>query len=195
MAKNYMKSDEMQILKCVSMKLDDDTVAIVTYQYHTEKNPETGKNDRSKSRYRWLTRVCKIADAKAAIQHMLQDDVRLTPWKWPDDPSWDGKIFTDDSTMKRGADWLAMKLKKMLPFDDAQKQLNGWQKNKNDYNKGAAYVLDGYTATNGDTGISLKDKDTLLKYVGQNLWIDTFLKTELKKQEAAKAVVNEETAA
>ena len=37
-----IKTDEMAILKTVSIKLDDETVFINTLQYHTEKGDRDG---------------------------------------------------------------------------------------------------------------------------------------------------------
>lgn len=169
-----MKADEMQILKCISMKLNDEVAAICTYQYHVTKVPGPDgkmKNDRAQSAYRWLTRIVKIEDIKKHMKWCLQDENRLSPWMWPDDPSWKGKIFTKDSTNYKCYEFLHLKLKKLLSWEDGQKALNGYKRADDAYNKNAAYVIDGYTASNGDTGISLADKDALLSHVGQNLWV------------------------
>ena len=44
-----MLKDEIQIIKAVLMEVDDDVIALVTEQYHTEADETTGKTDRSKS--------------------------------------------------------------------------------------------------------------------------------------------------
>lgn len=35
-----MHKDEMEILRAASAKLDPETIFVMTYQYHTEKDPD-----------------------------------------------------------------------------------------------------------------------------------------------------------
>lgn len=172
-----MKPDEMSILKCVSMKLDDNTAMLVTLQYHVEKN-DAGKNDRAKSRYRYLVRINTIDAIKNAIADFKKDENKNNKWMWPNDPSWDGCICTKDSINAVAAEWLRMKLHKLVDFDTGIKLLNGWKKTKNEYNVKAKYDITGYTTEAGET-IDLTDKDALLKLVGQNLVKEVVLKTKV----------------
>jgi len=177
MSKSMMKPDEMQILKAVSIKLSDDVLLIATAQYHTEKNPDTGKNDRSKSRYRWLARVYDIHALKAEIQEMFSDAHRLEEWKWPNDPSWPGKMYTKDSKKYDGARWLNLRVNKAVEWEDGLRVFAGERYLDGKVNLGASYETEGYKADNGDI-ISLKDREALLKHVGQNLFRPQYLKTQ-----------------
>lgn len=165
-----MRPDEMSILKAVSIKLDDETVFINTLQYHTEKG------DRSKSRYRWLGRVQKIDVIKSKITELRQDANRLNPWKWPDDPSWDGKIMYTDSDNLHASMWLRSKLMKVVDWDLGQKLLNGYDKKHNSYNESKKYDMTAYNTASGT--VDLTDKEALKKLVGQNLWKEVVKKVK-----------------
>ncbi len=185
---SMMKSDEMQIVKCVSMKVSDDIALLATLQYHTEKNDQ-GKVDRSKSTYRWLARIEKIEDIKKRIADMKSDANRLSSWTWPDDPTWNGKIFTKDSTNYVGASWLETKLKKLVSWEDGQKQLNGFKRCLNEVKPSAKYETEGYQDPDGNE-VSLTDREALLKLVGKNVW-----KKITKKEHKSKATAPVEVAA
>lgn len=178
MASTPIKLDEMALLKCVSIKLTDDIMCLVTQQYHTEVNPETGKKDRAKSVYRWLARVCKIEDVKKTIREYMMDEHRLEAWTWPNDPTWNGKILARDSTKYAAGCWLNTKLKKMVDFDTALKVFKGWVKCKDEYNLNATYDTEGYKADNGDT-VNLTDKEALIAHCGQNLFKARILKSQM----------------
>ena len=174
---SMMKPDEMQILKATAIKLSDDVILIATYQNHTETDPATGKKDRRKSQYRWLARVCDVHKVRAAVKEMFSDEHRLEPWVWPNDPSWPGKIVTSDSTKYWFAKWLNIRLNKAVEWEDGMKIFDGDRFLKGEINPGATYVTDGYKADNGDI-VSLRDREALLKHVGQNLWRPQYLKTQ-----------------
>lgn len=177
-----LKSDEMGILKGTAVKLDDNTILLVTMQYHTERDPQTGKVDRSKSRYRWLARVDTTANFQTMAAEMKQDANRLNPWRWPDDPSWTGSIVYTDSGNLIGSRWYTMKLKKAVDWDTGLKIFNGFKpaleaKGQDPYNAKAKYDVDGYTLPDGTT-ISLTDKEALLAHVGQNLVKEQTMKSK-----------------
>lgn len=161
-----MKKDEFTILKACSFKLDDEKICIATLQYHTEDD-EDGKTMRSKSRYRWLARVMKLEDAKAELENLDSEENRLERWTWPNDPSWDGYIATNDSTNDRAAAWLNCRLKKLASWDEAQKILAGIKKNGLE-NKNAAYDTEDYICEDGSK-ISLTDLEALKKQVGKSI--------------------------
>ena len=175
-----LKKTEMAILKAQSIKLSDDVVFILTFQYHTEKNDE-GKTDRSKSTYRWLGRISRISDIRNGIREMMADVNRLHDFKWPNDPSWQGAIFPgEESTNYRGARWLDTKLKKMVPWEKGLMLLGGYKNKQQEYNLNAIYPTQGYTTTNGDT-IDITDKEALLAHVGQNVYRPHIQKSKLPK--------------
>ena len=172
-----MKAEVMYILKAVSIKLADGIVFINTLQYHTEKG------DRSKSRYRWLGRICRVDDVNAKIAELRTDAQRLEPWKWPNDPSWDGKIYYTDSDNLHQANWLRLKLMKTVDWETGVKILNGWDKKSGDYNLNKKYDTESYATEAGEL-VDITDKDALVKLVGQNVW-----KEQVKKVKVLDAKV------
>lgn len=181
-----IKTDEMALLKAVSIKLDDNTMFVMTLQYHTEKG------DRSKSRYRWLGRVCRIQDVQAKITEYKQNENKLNPWIWPNDPSWDGKILYTDSDCSHAASWLRSKLKKAVDWDTGVKIMNGWDKKKDEYFTAKKYDTEDFNTEDGTT-ISILDKDALLARVGQNIWKEQVKKaktTALARQPNENATSN-----
>lgn len=166
-----MLKDEAQIVKSLMIKLDDDHAMIVVRQYHTERN-EYNKVIRANSSYRWLARIFKTKDLIDKIRWMKSDANRLTKFKWPDDP-WAWYTAAKYPEHMHIADWLMVKYKKMKSWDEGQKYLAGWKNatktnSTAGYNANAAYATEDYIAPDGSK-VSLKDKTTLLKYVGKNL--------------------------
>ena len=146
---------EMAILKAISAKLDSDTVMLLTFMYHTER--QSGSNaivnangkspiDRAKSQYRYEGRIAKIKDIEAEIAAAKADPT--SPWLWPNLADWhiSGKPA---SNRKDEANWLALKLKKAVDWPTAEKILNGWKKTTNDFKDSRKYDTTGYTADNG----------------------------------------------
>jgi hypothetical protein len=184
-----MKTDEMEILRAVSTKLDNDTLFIMTYQYHTEKDPddpEGKKNLKSASRYRMIGRIEKIADLEAKMINLRQDENRLADWKWPDDPDWTGKIlYSKDSSNAGRSNWIRLKLNKAISWENALALMQGFKKDTDKTSKtfgqyvvrnpSAAYDMKGYTCTNGDV-IDIDDKEALLAHVGQNVYKEIKMK-------------------
>lgn len=161
-----MKLDEFTILKACSFKLDEEKICIATLQYHTETS-EDGKTERSKSRYRWLARVVNLADVKAKIEELDSLENRLGRWTWPNDPSWNGFIATNDSTNERAASWLNCRLKKLVSWEDAQKILLGVKKN-GEINKNSVYDTEDYICEDGSK-ISLTDLEALKTQLNKNM--------------------------
>lgn len=178
-----MKIDEMVILKAISFKLDDELMCIATYQYHVERDKD-GKVSRTKSKYRWLARVLKIADAEAKVAWYADDCRRLERWKWPDDPSWDGVVALNDSSNDKASAWLKCRLKKLVDWDMGQKLLKGWKKSTQEFSKSAEYETEGYKCEDGSE-ISLTDREALKKQVGKNLWRELPRNVKAKEREAA----------
>ena len=181
--------DEMEILRAASAKLDPETVFVMTYQYHTEKDPDdpNGKKKlRAKSRYRMLGRIEKLQDLEAKMAELRRDENRLSPWKWPDDPSWDGKIlYAKDASSAGRSNWIRLKINKALSWDNMLLLMQGFKKDTKKGSKtlgqyvvmtpGAAYDTKGYTCSHGDV-IAIDDREALLAHVGQNVWKDIRMK-------------------
>lgn len=184
-----MKQNEFEILRAVSAYLDEDTVFVMSYQYHTEKDPddpEGRRNDRSKSRYRMIGFVDKVANVKAKIEELKKDANRLEDWKWTDDPSWDGNIlYMYGANNASKANWLRLKLKKAISWENALRVFQGYKKDirKTDPETGrrnktfgqyivmcpnAIYPTDGYSCTDGST-VDITDVETLKTKIGQTI--------------------------
>ena len=122
----------MEILRAASAKLDPETVFVMTYQYHTEKDPDdpNGKKKlRAKSRYRMLGRIEKLQDLEAKMAELRRDENRLSPWKWPDDPSWDGKIlYAKDASSAGRSNWIRLKINKAVSWDNMLLLMQGVKK-------------------------------------------------------------------
>lgn len=172
----------MEIIRAISVKLDAETVFFLTYQYHTEKSESIlsgRKNDRSKSRYRMVGRVMKARDVEELARTLHQDENRLKPWKWPDDPSWDGSVlYMLDASNEGFSRWLRLKLRKAIGREEAAKLMKGYRKDTNRKSKtfgkyvvftpNAVYDTKGYTCTDGTT-VDVDDFDALLTKVGQTV--------------------------
>lgn len=172
------------------MQVDEETCLIVTRQYHTEEDPETGKTARGKSAYRWLGRVWKLSDMRAMGNEMFSDAKRLLPWHWPNDPTWKGRILTSDSTNYQFSKWISCKIGKMTSWENGQKLLAGWSKKEQCFKPKDAYPTENYLTESGTT-VSLKSKEDLLKHVNENIWLP-IERTGLKRSNA-KAVLPAET--
>lgn len=119
MKKTHMKENEMEIIRAVSVDLGDGLMFVLSYQYHTELNPTTGRNDRTKSRYRMIGRVDTKENFDKLYLETRKDENRLNPWKWPDDPSWTGSIlYMNDATNAGFSNWLRLKTMKAVGWDE-----------------------------------------------------------------------------
>lgn len=178
----FVKRDEMEIIRAISVKLDADTVFFLTYQYHTEKSESIlsgRKNDRSKSRYRMVGRVMKVRDVEELARALHRDENRLKPWKWPDDPSWGGSVlYMLDASNEGFSRWLRLKLRKAIGREEAARLMKGYRKDTNRksrtfgkyvvFTPNAVYDTKGYTCTDGTT-VDVDDFDALLSKVGQTV--------------------------
>lgn len=183
-----MQSDEMQLLKAATVRIDENTVLIHTLRYHTEPHDKNSvePRDRTKNRYQWIARVQTIDSIKKTIEDLKDPARALVDFKWPDDPDWNGVIcFNKSRTNKTAARWLEVRTKKILDWDIGMKVFDGWQKGgkrAGETNPAAAYETEDFTAPDG-TKVSLRDKATLLKYVGKNLTKEILMKSKLKKEQ------------
>lgn len=184
-----MRQEEFEIVRALSAKLDDQTLFVLSYQYHTEKDPgdpEGKRNDRAKSRYRMLGRVMRIADMEALSKEMHQDANRMLPWKWPDDPSWDGVIlYAKDASNECFSNWLRLKVKKAVPWETALQLFKGMKKDTEKgsptygqyvvFTPNAVYETEGYSCSDGSV-VDITDREALLSKVGQNVWKEIRMK-------------------
>ena len=120
------------------------------------------------------------------MAELRKDENRLSPWKWPDDPSWEGKIlYAKDATSAGRANWIRLKIAKALEWEDALARMGGFKKDTDPksptYGKytvrtaGAEYDLKGYSCSDGST-VDLDDRTALLQKAGQNIWKDIPMK-------------------
>ena len=167
-----MLADEIQVVKAVSIEVDPNTVLVASLQYHTESSPDTGKVDRSKSMYRWSGFVMTKDALKAEIQNRMSDENRLKRGKWLNEKLSYYFCIGNDSTNSTIANWLNLKMKKIVPWEMGQKFLKGWKNKTSSTAEGfypnAAYRIDGYVCDDGAV-VSLDDKEALLKHVNQTM--------------------------
>lgn len=179
----------MEIIRALSVKLSEDTVFVLTYQYHTEKDPDdpAGKrNLRTASRYRMLGFVDTVENVEKRIQELHTDAFRLKPWKWPDDPSWEGDIlYMKDASNEGQSNWLRLKLRKAVGREEGLQLLKGYKKDTKKgsptfgqyvvFTPNAVYDAKGYTCSDGST-VDADDFDALLQKKGQNVWKEIRMK-------------------
>ena len=144
-------NDVMAILKAVSIKIDADTIAILSFMYHTETDPLTGKTNRAKSQYRYEGRIVKIADLQKEIEDMKAKPTDA--WKWPTLEDWRCS-YDCEATNARGAKWLESRIKKALDWPTAEKVLGGWKPAKNDIKESRKYDITDYVS-DGNTPMSI----------------------------------------
>lgn len=193
-----MKQNEIEILRALSTKLDDETLFVITYQYHTTKDPSDPKGRktlRGESRYRMLGRVERISDLEAKMAELRRDQARLSPWRWPDDPSWDGEIlYSKDATNAGRANWIRLKIAKAVPWESALAAMRGFRRDTDRKSPtfrqyvvrapGSEYDVEGYRCTNGDV-VNIDDREALLAHVGQNVVKEIEMKLAGKKDGAS----------
>ena len=168
-----MRKDEIAVLKAFMVELDPKTVMLVTYQYHSELG-DNGKCDRSKTLYRWLSRVMTKEEVQNTIEWCWKDENRLNRFRWPNDklPYYFAAEYSENNCV---AGFFATKLKKLISWEDGVKQMMGYKISRNKKKKPSprnpklSYAILGYTADNGDI-VNLNDREALLKHVGQNLY-------------------------
>lgn len=163
-----IKPDEMALLKATSIKLNNDVVALVTYQYHTEKN-EFGKVDHSKSKYRYMVVIDTIANFKALAQKLTSDEYALGRFQWPGDfEKW--FFYYGHGRAEEVGNWLSKQIRKANSWDKAQKILEGWTftaSNKDGkFFPNSKYLTDNYVNSLGEA-ISITNHEEMLKHIGE----------------------------
>lgn len=178
-----LKEKEIAISKSCSVKLDDDTIAIIAHVYHTANKKN---NPTDHSWYRYIGRVVKIKDLEAEIQDKKSVEHRLENWTW-NSPIWpDDWYFGYDNgnTKAKEARWLSMKLKKTLSWDAYLKLVKEGIKTlattgKEKQHPTAIYETTGYIDSNGQQ-YDITNKDDLIKLQGIFFWKDCPLKKDNK---------------
>lgn len=174
--------DEVAISKCCSVKLDDETIAIIGLFYHTANRRE---NPEDTSWYQYEVRVEKIAELEQTINDMMLLENRLKPWRWTN-PTWNSKWiigYDKSNDQYKGAKFLKSKLRKILSWDDYLKLVTEGTKvlkdGKTKTYATAKYECDGYEDIDGNTNLSITDKQTLLNHVGKSMWKRLILKRDI----------------
>jgi len=179
-----LKHKEIAISKAVSVKLDDETIAIIAHVYHTA---DKAAHPEDKSWYKYAGRVVRIADLEAEIARKSSDAERLETWKWQC-PAWpDDMFFGYDNANSRAkeARWLQMRLKKALDWDSYVKLVRDGIRRiaKSNVEKqfpSARYETDGYTTQDG-AALSILDIAALKSCAGKQFWKNCILKRDLPK--------------
>lgn len=180
------KPNEIAILKAASVKLDNDTLMILAYMYHTVD--KESKRNGAKSFYRYEGRVVKISDLKAEVKDLIQDSKCLADWKWPSkakdwDPNW-FIGYNRENNNKRAAKWYMSKISKAMSWPDfmtlattgAKKTAKGIKTSV-----GATYELDDYIDEDGNT-FTIDTPENMCKLVGKCFTKKITLKRDLPKQ-------------
>ena len=179
-----IKPDEMTLLKSTSFKLNDDVVALLMYQYHTERN-EFGKVDHSKSKYRYLLVIDTIANFKALAQRLLSDECRMERFQWPNDyEKW--YLYYGHGRTEEIGNWLNKQMKRANAWEKGQKVLEGWSftatNPEGSFSPTSMYHTDNYVNAKGET-ISITDLDTMLKHIGE-----TFIRQKTEESSKKKTM-------
>lgn len=173
---------EIALMKGVATMLDENTVLTLGYFIHTEHK------NRAKSEYLYLGRIDKIDDLKAEIADMATDAKRLEKWIWRGLPNYKSVIYDKYNDNARGAKWLNMRIKKVVPWDKFCMILDGWKESKQAFNSNAKYVSVDYVAEDGTVIPDLKAaKELLATKAGQFIKHKILLKCQLPKEEPKTA--------
>ena len=179
-----LKHKEIAISKAVSVKLDDDTIAIIAHVYHTA---DKAAHPDDKSWYKYVGRVATIADLEAEIALKSSEAERLKTWTWAC-PAWPDDMFfgyDNSNAQSKEARWLQMRLKKALDWDSYVKLVRDGIRRiaKSSTEKqfpSARYETDGYIDQDGKL-LSILDPVSLKQHVGKQFWKDCILKRDLPK--------------
>ena len=184
------KPNEVTILKAQSVKLDNDTVLVLTYMYHTA-DKEARKAGTDKSFYRYEGRIAKLADLKTEIHDLMQDAVALKPYVWPTkskswNPAWFLGYHGSQTTNKEAAKWLRRQTSKLMSWPDfLDLAKNGVKKTAKGIKSypSARYDLTDYDLEDG-TKLSLDTTDpaSIAKLAGKTFSKQVILKRELPKK-------------
>lgn len=192
----------MEILKSFSVKLSDDLIMILTYQYHTEKNSDSENfsgqiYNKNKSIYRYIGRVFTVDEIISMTKLFLTDEFRFKDWKWPGDNMWSGKIlYMNDSTNYKFGKFLQKKFNSTISWNDWLAILSGMKRDTNKKSKtfGQYNVkpinpkkmdVDDFIITENNQKISLSDIESLRSIPGKS-----FYKILSSKRETQAKLIN-----
>lgn len=179
------KTNEIAILKAASVKLDDETMMLLTYMYHTPE--KEARKSGEKSFYRYEGRVMKIADFKAEIAELKSDERSLQPWVWPTKSEWwKPEYFLGydaENNNAKAAKWYQLRINKMVDWPTflkmAKEGIKMTAKGPKTY-PSARYDLDSYVTEDGES-LNIDSPETMLKLVGKTFGKAMVLKRELAK--------------
>lgn len=181
-----MKENKAIILKGTSVKLDDDTIAIVWLMYHANKQDKTDP-----SWYRYEGKVYKLEDLKKELSNIspknfpevcVKDWIYLPSGDFPSDKfdSWVIE-FSKESTMERKYKWFCSRIQNALSWEDYVKLIKDGIKRLNDgrekQNPHARYETEEFVSEDGGK-ISIANKDDLMRIVGKKFWKNLPLKRQ-----------------
>lgn len=179
-----LKPKEIAISKSCSVKLDDNTIAILAHVYHTADKKAYPEDH---SWYRYIGRVAKLKDLEAEIQDDKSIEHRLEPWTWKSSLWPDDWFFGYDrgNDKAKAARWLAMKVKKAMDWDAYLKLVKDGIKHvastgKESCSPTASYATAGYKAENSDRMFDITSKQDLADLEGKFFWKDCPLKHDIK---------------
>lgn len=178
------KKNEVAILKASAVRLDKDTMMLLTYMYHTAEK-EARRNGEDKSFYRYEGRVVKIEDFKKEIEDLESDTNAMGTWTWPTKISdWNKDwylAYYGDKTNKMAAKWYKLKLSKMILWDDfinlAKNGVKNTAKGVKTY-PSARYDLDEYETEDG-VKFNIDSPATMIGLVGKFFSKKVIMKREI----------------
>ncbi len=179
-----LKHKEIAISKAVSVRLDDQTIAIIAHVYHTA---DKAAHPDDRSWYKYVGRVVRVDELEAEIATKSSDAERLKTWKWAC-PAWSDDMFVgyDNSNQQsKEARWLQMRLKKALDWDSYVKLVRDGIRRiaKSNVEKqfpSGRYEVDGYIDEDGKL-FSILDQQSLSAHLGKIFWKNCQLKRDLPK--------------
>lgn len=176
------KQNEVAILKGTSVKLNDNTIMILTCMYHTA-DKEAKKNG-DKSWYRYEGRVVSVNDLKTEINDLKSDSKKLLKWQWPTkSSSWnkDWYLNYDGGTNNdRASRWFNSRLNKAITWP-AFKDLaiNGIKQTAKGpkSSPSACYDLDEYVSDEGQK-FNIDNPETMAKLINHTFTKKIVLKRD-----------------
>ena len=179
-----LKHKEIAISKAVSVRLDDQTIAIIAHVYHTA---DKAAHPDDRSWYKYVGRVVRVDELEAEIATKSSDAERLKTWKWAC-PAWPDDMFVgyDNSNQQsKEARWLQMRLKKALDWDSYVKLVRDGirriaKSNAEKQFPSAAYETEAYQDSEGNS-FSILDLNALTSHLGKVFWKDCVMKRDMPK--------------
>lgn len=179
------KPNEVVILKAAAVQLNDDTMMLLNFMYHTADKEAKKAGD--KSFYRYEGTVMKINDYKAKLDEYKSDAHAMETWTWPTKSEWwkpDYYIaYYGDKTKKMASKWYKLRLNKMMTWENfmklAKDGIKMTAKGPKSYDT-ARYELNDY-ATDDGIKFDITSPDEMIKHCGKCFGHAVVLKRDLPK--------------